>query len=219
MPSRQTHLDYYCPHCKARNHAELWTLLDASTDAGLAQQVLDGTLFEHECAGCKQVSALDHAVRFVDPKLGVCYWLDPPGDPLGQEAARNDGLMEEFRLYRVQEMNAFRELVHVWKDHLEESAMLLLKHMLAARVMQDSGAAPVLCSFDALVKLDNGEWLEYIVFQTEESEPETLRIPWNVYASVCESLSPYVERVAQPGRWVDWDDKTAAAIWEMMQGS
>jgi hypothetical protein len=218
MPSHQTHLDYYCPHCKARNHAALWTRVDVSTDPELAERILNGTLFEHPCAACHVVSALDHAVQFVDPERRLVYWLDPPGDPLAQEAAPEDGLPEEFALYRVRDMNSFRELVHVWKYRLEESAMLLLKHMLVARVLQETGNCPVLCSFDALVKLDNGEWLEYIVFQTEESEPETLRVPWNVYESVRESMEPYIDRLFRPGRWVDWDEKTATQLWEMVQG-
>jgi hypothetical protein len=219
MPSRQTRLDYYCPHCKARNHAALWTRVDASTDPELAERILDGTLFEHACAACQVVSALDHAVQFVDPERKLACWLDPPGDPLAHEAAPEDELLEEFARYRVWDMNAFRELVHVWKDRLEEPAMLLLKHMLVARILQDTGSCPILCSFDALVKLDNGEWLEYIVFQTEESEPETLRVPWNVYASVRESVGPQAGQVFVPGRWVDWDDKTATRLWEAVQAT
>jgi hypothetical protein len=205
-------LDYLCPSCKARNSIQVTLSVDA-VDVPAVEGLLDGTLFEFRCTACSSVNPMDHSVQFIDTKQAVCFRYAPQGDPLAAMLPE-DTAWAEYSLRAAPDMNAFRELVHVWRDSLDNASMLLLKHMLAARVLEDSGSAPVLLSFDARVNMDGAEWLEYVLFQTEESDPETVRTPIGVYHSLAEVAAPAGERLWPRGQWADWDERSAAALWE-----
>ena len=95
--------------------------------------------------------------------------------------------------------------------------MLLLKHMLAARVMQDRGEPPVLLAYELTMHDGAREWLEYMLFQREESEPETLTVPMAVYNDVLQTARPYQDEVFPAGKWATWSDETAQRVWERVQ--
>jgi hypothetical protein len=157
---------------------------------------------------------MEHSLVFVDEAHGGAIWLDPPNDPL---AAANPPLEPMDRLRRVTDSNALRELAAIWRDGLDDGAMLLLKHMLAARMLEDSGSAPILCSYEDRFNSDGQEWLEYVVFTSEEGDPEGLRTPIATYRSVATAAEAVAADVFPGGKWVDWDDKSAQNLWEAMQ--
>ncbi len=213
-------VDFHCPHCKARNRATMWLRVDAVSDPSLAERAMDGSLFEHACWHCNQATVLDHTHLFQDPQRRVWLLNAPPGDPLAQELQELHGCESpptDYRLRRVADLNAVKELLHIWRDGLDDAAMLLLKHLLAARVQQDRRGAPALCGYDARAQYEGREALEYIVFQTEESEPETLTVPIAVYTDLDKRVAPLKERLFPTGQWIGWDHTTARQVWEALQ--
>jgi hypothetical protein len=212
-------VDYHCPHCHARNRIQAWTIVNAARDPHLAERILDGSLFEFSCRGCEAVHLLDHALLFCDEARSLAILHAPPADPLMPDEKVLNALSVEYQLRVVEDGNAFRELVHVWQDRLDDAAMLLLKHMLAARVLEDTGVCPVMCSFDARVNVERQEWLEYIVFQTEERAAETLRVPLSVYQSLEQEIAPQRASLFPNGQWIAWDDETAQQVWETLQNN
>lgn len=216
-----TGVEFHCPFCKAHNRAEMWLRIEAAEDPALVQQAMDGALFTHTCWSCKEAATFDHALLFVDTARRVWFLNQPPSDPLAEHLApaEMDNPPNDFQLRRVSNTNAFQELLRVWQDGLDDGAMLLLKHMLAARVLQDTGEPPILCSYDVRVTHDRQEWLEYVVFANEESEPETLAVPLSTYESVRQTISPYTAALFPVGQWIDWNDETARTIWETVQGN
>jgi hypothetical protein len=215
--SMSREVEFLCPFCKARNKAQLCVRVDAVADPDLVDQLADGTLFEVTCWQCKESAPFDFSSQFLDRKRGICFWHDPPNDPLalGEEAAGDS--FSDFQLRKVTDSNTFRELVHVWRDGLDDAAMLLLKHMLVARVMKDTGHCPVICNYDARINFEGQEWLEYVVFASEESDPETIRTPISVYESVAGAVQPFKESLFPVGQWVDWNDVTAEKLWTALQ--
>jgi len=215
--SSSREVEFFCPHCKARNRATMWLQVNAASDPALARRVVDGSLFEQTCWHCRQTTALDHTLRYQDPQRRLWLLNAPPDDPLAGELESAQAPPEGYRLRRVEDMNALKELLHIWDDDLDDATMLLLKHMLAARVLRDTGSAPALCSYDTQITRDRQEWLEYIVFQTEESEPETLTVPMIVYADLLKTIEPHKEELFPIGEWVHWDHTTAGRMWEALQ--
>jgi hypothetical protein len=90
--------------------------------------------------------------------------------------------------------------------------------MVAARVMQDRGEPPILLAYESTMRDGPNEWLEYMLFQTEESEPETLTVPMAAYDDVLRATLPHREEIYPAGKWIAWNDETAQRIWECIQG-
>ena len=210
-------VEFLCPHCRGRLRAEFHTRVDAESEPELAGRLLAGTLSEVTCAHCKERPHLEHSVIYVDMAANGAIWLDPPKDPLAVSGPPTGGLPE--RLRRVADSNALREIAKIWDDGLDDAAMLLLKHMLAARMLEETGSAPILCAYEDRFNNEGQDWLEYVVFTSEEGDPETLRTPYSTYLGVADALAHRVESVFPAGQWVDWDETSAKALWEAMQTS
>lgn len=212
--SRIREVDFYCPHCREKNSGAFHMRIDARSEPEEASRLLAGTLSEVTCGSCRERSQMEHSLVFVDEPHGGAIWLDPPNDRL---AAGVPPLEPMERLRRVTDSNALRELAAIWRDGLDDGAMLLLKHMLAARMLEESGSAPVLCAYEDRFNSDGQEWLEYVVFTSEEGDPEGLRTPFATYRSVAAATEGVAAEVFPAGKWVDWDDKSAQNLWEAMQ--
>jgi hypothetical protein len=210
-------IEFQCPACRGRNTVTLWPRIDAESAPELMDRLYAGTLFDHVCAHCYETSSLDHTVLVEMDAAKTALLNAPPNDPLAQAVNRSDPALGEYRLRRVTDSNALRELALALHDGLDDSAMLLLKHMLAARVMQDRGEPPVLLAYESTMQDGSREWLEYMLFQTEESDAETLTVPMAVYNDVLRTALPHQEDIFPAGKWVDWNDETAQRVWERVQ--
>jgi hypothetical protein len=210
-------VEFFCPHCKARTQSSFHTRIDAATEPDLSAQLLAGTLSEVTCWHCGERTLMEHSLVYVSRDRSGAIWLDPPNDPLGFAAPPEGGTGPRMR--RVRDANALRELATVWRDSLDDRAMLLLKHMLAARMFEETGSAPVLLAYEDRFNEEGQEWLEYVVFTDEEGDPEALRTPVSTYKSVVDALDANREKVGQvlaPGTWVDWNGETARNLWEAL---
>ncbi len=207
-------VEFTCPHCKARNNATLWPRIDAESTPEIMDQLYAGTLFDHVCFHCHELTALDHTVLIECIPSQAAILNSPPNDPLAEAVDSTDSELAGYSLRRVTDSNALRELALVIRDGLDDAAMLLLKHMLAARVMDDRGEPPVLCNYESTMRDGQREWLEYVLFQNEESEPETLAVPMSAYESVLEVARENRELVFPRGKWIDWDEDSARKLWE-----
>ena len=214
--SRLREVEFFCPHCKARNKTSLHTLVDARNEPDVAAQLLAGTLSEVTCWQCRDRVPFEHSLVSVDPVKGEAIWLDPPNDPLAGGTAPETAVA---KMRRVTDANALRELTAIWRDGLDDRAMLLLKHMLAARMLEETGSAPLLCAYEDRFNMDGEEWLEYVVFTSEEGDPEALRTPYSTYRSVAEAVERQADSVFPEGKWSDWNDTSARSLWEAMQKS
>lgn len=210
-------IEFQCPACKGRNTVTLWPRIDAESAPELMDRLYGGTLFDHVCAHCYETSSLDHTVLVEFGAAKTAILNAPPNDPLAQAVNLSDPALADFRLRKVTDSNSLRELALVLHDGLDDSAMLLLKHMLAARVMQDRGEPPVLLAYESTLHDGAREWMEYMLFQSEESDPETLTVPMAVYNDVLQAARPYQEEIFPNGQWVDWSDETAQIVWERVQ--
>jgi hypothetical protein len=210
-------IEFQCPACKGRNTVTLWPRIDAESAPELMDRLYAGTLFDHVCAHCYETSSLDHTVLVELGAAKTAILNAPPNDPLAQAIDLSDSALAEYRLRKVTDSNALRELALALHDGLDDSAMLLLKHMLAARVLQDRGDPPVLLAYESTMHDGAREWMEYMLFQREESDPETLTVPMAVYNDVLQTAQPYQDEVFPTGRWVDWNDETAQRVWEQVQ--
>jgi hypothetical protein len=209
-------VEFHCPFCKARNRAELTVEVDAA-DTDAVEALLDGSLFEAACWHCKETAPFEYSLLYTDAANRRAVWLEPPNDPLALGEAASQQTGEDWTRLRVQDSNTLRELVRIQQAGLDEAAMLLVKHLLAARILQDTGVSPVLCAFDALARDADGEWLEYVLFQTEESEPEMVRAPRSVYDGAAEAAAVGRSEVLNAGEWVDWSGETAGRLWSAAQ--
>src|SRR5205807_4238663 len=97
----------------------------------------------------------------------------------------------------------------------DDAAMLLLKHMAAARLQEEVGVPPVLCSYDR--KASERDELQFIVYMTETSDPETLSIPIDLYCDIARSLQPHKRGLLPNGRWIDWTAETARRLSEDLE--
>ena len=210
-------VEFTCPHCKARNNATLWPRIDAESAPEVMDQLYAGTLFDHVCFHCHEPTALDHTVLVEFATARTAIMNSPPSDPLAAAVDAADSSLEDYSLRRVTDSNALRELALVIRDGLDDAAMLLLKHMLAARVMQDRGEPPVLCNYESTMRDGDKEWLEYVMFQTENSEPETLTVPMSVYQDVLNTVRDEKQMRFPTGQWMDWNEESAQCVWEHVQ--
>lgn len=210
-------IEFTCPQCKGLNTITLWPRIDAESAPELMDMLYAGTLFDHVCGHCDETSSLDHTVLVEFGAAKTAILNLPPNDPLADTVNPADPAWSLYRLRKVTDSNALRDLALALRDELDDSAMLLLKHMLAARVMQDRGEPPVLCNYDAFIHDGSCELLEYVLFQTEESEPETLTGPMSFYDEVLQSVRSFQESIFPLGQWVDWSDNTAQQLWECVQ--
>lgn len=207
-------IEFFCPHCRARNKAALHTRVDARIEPEVAAQLLNGSLSDVNCWQCREQTPLEHSLVYVDEGVGGAIWLDPPKDPLAVGEPPIENLS---KMRRVRDANAVRELASIWRDGLDDAAMLLLKHMLAARMLEETGFAPILCAYEDRFNMDGKEWLEYVIFTSEDGDPESLTTPVSTYKSVAEAVEQQRDAVFPVGQWADWDDGAAQQIWERMK--
>lgn len=209
-------IEFVCPHCRARNRAAMVLRVDAATHPTLAERLREGSLFDQVCWQCREPTALDHALLYADPERRVAAADLPPNDPFADLLDLSDAALAGCQLRLVHDMNAVRELAQIWHDGWDDATLLLVKHMLAARVQQESGAPPVLCAYGGRVEQAGEPALEYVLFRTEESEPEAITVPLKMVRDVEAAVALRRAEMFPPGQWIEWSGETAQALWEAL---
>ena len=211
-------IEFKCPFCQARNRANLISRVYLNDGSRAKSKILDGSLLDLTCWQCKESAPFEYSMQALDTDRKFSLWLDPKGDPMALGEKVWDGLDKSYDLRRVTDSNSLNELAQIWSAGLDDAAMLLLKHMLAARVLQDSGKAPLICAYSGRVQDKDGDVLEFVIYKTEESDPEAITTPFSVYETLVDASTVARQKLFAKGQWVDWDDETAKNLWTAIQG-
>ena len=214
MPSRSKKIEVYCPECHTRNQFVQWEVVDAAENPPLVARILDGTLFDFTCDNCEEEITLEFSVRFEDSRAKLMFQYEAPRAPVLPVPRK---LPPEFRLRRISDQNAFIELARIWKNSLDDSVMLLVKHMLARDVEEQHGIRPLVCSYDGLGEIEGEPSLDYFVWLPEEQEPRVFSIPRNLYDDLKAKLPDEAEQILPDGQWIDWNSATAQKLFEMLK--
>lgn len=191
------------------------TVVDAEGRPDLVAKLMDGTLCETTCPACGAAVAVDHALAYVDHPRRACCLCEPAGDIAAPAAAAET--RPGYRLRRVRDANTLRELALVWREGLDDLAMLLVRHWLADRLARDEGRPPLLCAYDGREEAGEGR-LVYTVFMTERDPPATATVPMEAYRTMTDLANRVRGEVCPDGEWVGWDAETARRAWERIEG-
>ena len=205
-------IEFECPFCGGKSDTTLQLRIDLQKEPAALSRLFEGKLTEIACSKCGGSAVFDYSVELTDSENKLIFWLDPPNDPFSLKL--NEGLCKaDYRYRRVADSNTLREVVSVFRDNLDDGAMLLLKHLVAARILKDSGHSPLICNYEGLAGEATDAWLEFIIFTTEEGDPESVTVPLSMYIGIVGQISE-IENVVMPvGNWVDWNDQTAERLW------
>ena len=123
------------------------------------------------------------------------------------------GLEADFRYFQVNSITGFCELIHIITDKLDPCAMLMLKHLIAAKFLEDHGNSPALLGYDCLGSYEGLDCLEYVVYNTEESSAESLTVPVKVYNELSAMTLPRLDTLFPKAVWSEWNERTAKDVW------
>ena len=179
-------------------------------------KLMAGSSTEITCSSCRISAPFEFSLQVVDRERNLSIWLDPPNDPFAIKGFVQRDLIMEMSLRRVADMNTLREVAAVFRDGLQDGAMLLLKHMLAARILQDSGSSPILCSYEQRAGDSADARLEFVIFYSEEGDPETVTVPYEMYTNLVSETAPIISSVMPRGAWIGWDDDTVEKLWKAL---
>ncbi len=211
-------IEFKCPFCQARNKANLISRVYLNDGSSAKTRILDGSLLELTCWHCNESAPFEYSVQAVDTDRKYSLWLDPAGDPLALGKNVWNGIDSAYDLRRVTDSNTLNELAQIWASGLDDAAMLLLKHMLAARVLQDTGKAPLVCAYAGRIQENDADLMEYVIYSSEEADPEAITTPFSAYETLVEAATTARQNLFSKGQWVDWDDETARNLWTAVQG-
>ena len=210
---RMRPIEYICPFCKGKSTAQLPSLIDVAKQSSEYSKLMDGTLTEIACGKCDRSAPFEYSLQIVDTERNLILWLAPPNDPFTIEEKDGFENICGMHLRRVADMNILREVAAIFRDGLQDGAMLLLKHMLAARILQDSGKSPILCSYEQRASESTDAWLEFVLFFSEDGEPEIATVPFAMYSDLNREIEPIIGEVMPQSVWVGWDEATAERLW------
>lgn len=214
--SRPTPIEIVCPYCAAKNRLKVWLNLNARVDGLQIENAQSGKLFEVECKACKNDIPLEHSLHFHDPDGKRYYRFDAPSGGLQANLEELPHGGAEYTLRRAADFSSLLELLHIWKECLEDAPMLLMKHMLAAEVEQQAGNPPMICNFSHVDRSSGEQTLEFVVIETEEGDGQNAGVPFSLYNLLKDKLAHVKDRFFPVGVWIDWDHITAKGVFELI---
>ena len=117
-----------CPNCHETAEAEIWTTVNNVDDPDVAQWLIDGFLFEHECPSCGNAMTLNHDCLYHDArhKYMVLYVADgsKAEDALAALEARKP---EGYAIRLVSSRDELREKAAILRDGLDDRAVEVAK--------------------------------------------------------------------------------------------
>lgn len=216
MPSRSRRIEVLCPECRAPNPFVQWEVVDAAENPPLMDRILEGTLFDFVCTNCEEEITLEFSARFEDHAAALIVKYEAPRGPALEEPWIPG---EKYRLRRVSDQNAFTELARIWKDSLDDSAMLVMKHMLARDVEEQHRIRPLVCGYEGLGEVDGEPCLSFIVWLPQDNEPRAFSVSSSVYEEIRARLPADAESTSSGERWVDWDSAAAQRIYDVLNSA
>ena len=120
--------DITCAKCGATDQVEIWATVNNADDPDVAQWLIDGFLFQHECPNCGNLATLNHDCLFHDVanKTMILYVADPAKaqDAL---AALDSRKPAGYRIRLVASRETLREKAAILRDGLDDRAVEVAK--------------------------------------------------------------------------------------------
>lgn len=136
MPSRPVPQTIACPKCGHEDTVTVWDTLDSEESPTAFSQLIDGSLFQHECSECGAVALLNYPCLFQDPvhRVMVYYIADDStvsdvekmfGDIERERERSGDPYKTHMRI--VRSINTLREKATAFDDELDDRVVELVK--------------------------------------------------------------------------------------------
>ncbi len=123
-----------CPKCGNVSTAEVWTSVNNVESPDVAQWLIDGFLFQHECPTCNHVVTLNHDCLYHDArrKVMVLYVADP-AKAESAFAQLEERLPEGYYARLAFSRDELREKAAILRDDLDDRAVEVAKQAVLNR--------------------------------------------------------------------------------------
>ena len=166
MSSVKNNVVFSCSRCGSGYEVPVYQLVDAVSDPGLKQRVLDGSLFVRECPQCGCRELVKTPLVYRDAHLLLC---------LSERGLEIEGLGAEHSR-RVRDVGSFIEKVKIFDAGLDDVPMEFCKFVTRQELGKD-----VELKFLRLDGADN----DIIFTYPENGEMQMLAVGFNVYEDCC----------------------------------
>lgn len=195
-----------CPKCHELDEAEVWTSVNNVDNPDVAQWLIDGFLFKHECPACGNVVTLNHDCLFDDAihKTMILYVANPSKAEealAALDARKPDG----YAIRLVATQDELREKAAIFRDGLDDRAVEVSKQALFNRFV---GIGEIEKEARALYGARTEDGGIVIEFVTHDGTAETV-VPSDVYGGIADSFTdvqpPVVDRDWAMGVLSNWE--------------
>ena len=144
--SKPTEDQVTCPNCGTTSDTQIWESLNSILNHDEVEQLLEGTLFMHECPECHSTIELTYPCLYNDMQAHamVQYIVDEKDTDEAiqtiEKLQKDDDAAEETALVRtriVTSHNALREKVLLFRDGLDDMAVEALKAVIMNRFIDE----------------------------------------------------------------------------------
>ena len=198
-------------HCGATIQFVLWQSINLAMNPEMAGRVISGDLFEVRCHVCEKINPVDYPLHYHDmANRRYCVYLSDEAGTKEMHSALNMaadlfGKTGSYQLWTVDTINGLREIARIWRDDLDDLAMLLAKTNFFMLNFVD-GQHPDFVGYSG----QEGDNLLFDVLFGEQCRQREL--DRESYDSYREYVEPKRSAILPPNRWVDWSIDTGKKI-------
>lgn len=219
--SIQVETPWDCPACKKRNITTRWQTVNVSVNPEIAAKVADGSLFSVTCEHCESQGRFNYSMQYHDQERKRYCFYHSPQEPVTRDTKKALQFAERefgrsYQLRRVYDLDSLIELASIWRDGLDDVAMLCHRLMLAAEIMGMKGSYPPILRYMGR-GLEPGqdpedEMFDYIAVLKESEPPLTVHAPAYKYLRLVDMVLDGRTRFFPAGKCGEWTDQTALQI-------
>ena len=137
MPEKKLNKAVVCPMCGEMAKAEIYTSVNATTDRGLRDRVLDGSLFVWSCPSCGYSARLTYPILYNDMKNRFMVYLIPKIDRFrlcDSELEEKYANLRNITKRVAPDFNSFKEKIFILESGLDDMAVELTKVAISQTV-------------------------------------------------------------------------------------
>ena len=137
MPEKKLNKAVVCPMCGEMAKAEIYTSVNATTDRGLRDRVLDGSLFAWSCPSCGYSARLTYPILYNDMKNRFMVYLIPKIDRFrlcDSELEEKYANLRNITKRVAPDFNSFKEKIFILESGLDDMAVELTKVAISQTV-------------------------------------------------------------------------------------
>ena len=129
--SSATPRKFTCPNCNLEQEFSVFENVNVTLEPAFKKQVLERTLGNFQCQGCRKALSVRHPILYNDVKEKIIIWL-PHGEankPSIEEGSVVMNMMAKagYRFRRVNSYNQLVEKIRIFDDGHDDRALELLK--------------------------------------------------------------------------------------------